>query len=380
MRSTSRILTTHVGSMPRSKAVTELVYAEELDQPLDTSVYQREIAGAVHEIVARQVAAGVDLVSDGEMSKLSYATYIRHRMTGFEGDSPRRTPQDLEDFPAYAQRAAKGGATPTYRRPRCVAPITVKSMAPLEFDLTNLRAAAEAAQPTGAFMNAASPGVIALFQPDDFYGDHETYLTAIAAAMRPEYQAIVAAGFLLQIDAPDLGVGRHMMFKDRSDTAFLEMAALHIRVLNQALDGIARDKVRLHICWGNYEGPHTRDIPLATILPTVLQANIGYLSFEAANPRHAHEWRVFAETPLPDDLVLMPGVLDSTTNFVEHPELIAERIERFAGIVGRERVIASSDCGFSTFAGFGVVDPDIVFAKLCAMGEGARIASARLWR
>ncbi len=380
MRSTTRILTTHVGSMPRSKAVTELVYAEELDQPIDAAEYQREISGAVHDIVARQVAAGVDLVSDGEMSKLSYATYIRHRMTGFEGDSPRRTPQDLEDFPAYAQRAAKGGATPTYRRPRCVAPITVKSMAPLELDLANFSSAVAAAKPTGAFMNAASPGVIALFQPDDYYGDHEAYLSAIAAAMRPEYQAIVAAGFLLQIDAPDLGVGRHMMFKDRSDAAFLEMAALHVRVLNQALAGIPRDRVRLHICWGNYEGPHTRDIPLATILPTVLQANIGYLSFEGANPRHAHEWRVFQDTKLPDDLVLMPGVLDSTSNFVEHPELIAERIERYAGIVGRERVIASSDCGFSTFAGFGVVDPDIVFAKLGAMAEGARIASSRLWR
>ena len=377
--SSDRILTTHVGSLPRSAEVTDMVYAEENGKAIDPARFATVIAEAVRETVRRQRVAGVDVVSDGEMSKISYATYIRHRLTGFAGDSPRRVPQDLEAFPGYLGRAAKGGATPTYRRPRCVGPIAVKTLDPLHADIANMKAALAGSGATEGFMNSASPGVIALFQPDDHYGDHRRYLEAIAAAMQAEYEAIAASGLLIQIDSPDLALGRHMMFKDRDEAEFLAMAELHVEVLNHALRNVPRDAVRLHVCWGNYEGPHHCDIDMARILPTILKAKVRAISFEGANPRHAHEWSAFAAAKLPDDLVLMPGMLDSTTNFIEHPQLVAERIERFVRIVGRDRVIASSDCGFSTFAGFGVVDPDIVYAKLAALAEGAAIASARLW-
>ncbi len=378
--STDRILTTHVGSLPRSAAVTEMVYAEEHDKPIDHDRFAAVIAEAVRDAIARQRKSGVDVVSDGEMSKISYATYIRHRLTGFAGDSPRRVPQDLEAYPNYLGRAAKGGATPTYRRPRCVGPITVKTLEPLHVDIATMKAALAGSGATEGFMNSASPGVIALFQPDEHYGDHRKYLEAIGDAMQAEYEAIAASGLLIQIDSPDLALGRHMMFKGRDEAEFLAMAEMHVEVLNRALRNVPRDAVRLHICWGNYEGPHHCDIDLEKILPIVVKARARAISFEGANPRHAHEWRAFTRVEIPDDLVLMPGVLDSTSNFIEHPELIAERIERFAAIVGRERVIASSDCGFSTFAGFGVVDPDIVYAKLEALAQGAGIASARLWR
>ncbi|MBL8837236.1 MAG: cobalamin-independent methionine synthase II family protein [Alphaproteobacteria bacterium] len=377
--STDRILTTHVGSLPRSAAVTEMVYAEENDRPIDHRRFDAVIAEAVRDAIARQRKSGVDVVSDGEMSKISYATYIRHRLTGFAGDSPRRVPQDLEAYPNYLGRAAKGGTTPTYRRPRCVGPIAVKTLDPLHVDIATMKAALAGSGATEGFMNSASPGVIALFQPDEHYGDHRKYLEAIGNAMQAEYEAIAASGLLIQIDSPDLALGRHMMFKGRGEAEFLAMAELHVEVLNHALRNVPRDSVRLHICWGNYEGPHHCDIDLEKILPIVVKARARAISFEGANPRHAHEWRAFTRTKIPDDLVLMPGVLDSTSNFIEHPELVAERIERFAAIVGRERVIASSDCGFSTFAGFGVVDPDIVYAKLEALAQGAAIASARLW-
>jgi 5-methyltetrahydropteroyltriglutamate--homocysteine methyltransferase len=377
--SRDRILTTHVGSLPRSAAVSEMVYAEEHGAARDPQQFHAVIAAAVRAAVARQRAAGIDVVSDGEMSKISYATYIRHRLTGFDGDSPRRVPQDLDDYPAYRDRAAKGGATPSYRRPRCVGPVAVKTRAPLDADIATMQAALAGSGAAEGFMNAASPGVIALFQPDDYYRDHRRYLEAVAAAMQTEYEAIVAAGLLLQVDAPDLALGRHTLFKDRDEDAFLAMAETHVEILNHALRNVPADRVRLHVCWGNYEGPHHCDIDLEKILPVILKARAGAISFEGANPRHAHEWSVFERTKIRDDLVLMPGVLDSTTNFVEHPRLVAERIVRYAAIVGRERVIAGSDCGFSTFAGFGVVDPDIVYAKLAALSEGAAIASARLW-
>ena len=375
--STNRILTTHVGSLPRSKAVTDLVFGLEQGEPQPEA--EPILAAAVNDVVARQVQAGVDLVSDGEMSKISYATYIKDRITGFEGDSERRPPSDLEAFPGFLERQAASGGTPSYRRPCCVGPIEVKDTRPVQGDIRRLQAAVAAMSPTGAFMNAASPGVIALFQPNRHYPSHEAYLFALADAMAVEYRAIAEAGLSLQIDSPDLGLGRHMMFKDKSDAEYEALARLHVEALNHALAGIPKARARLHVCWGNYEGPHHHDAPMSQVLPIALRAQVGALLFEAANPRHAHEWRVFAETALPEDVLLVPGVIDSTTNFVEHPELVAERICRFADIVGRERVLAGTDCGFSTFAGFGAVDPDIVYAKLGSLAEGAALASARLW-
>jgi 5-methyltetrahydropteroyltriglutamate--homocysteine methyltransferase len=375
---TNRILTTHVGSLPRSKAVTDLVFEHENSEIADWDVFNTTIANAVKDVVKNQVAAGVDLVSDGEMSKISYATYIKDRITGFEGDSPRTPPSDLEEFPGFLQRQANSGGTPTYKRPCCVGPIKVKSMQPLENDLAHFTQALEGQNVVDGFMNAASPGVIALFQPDQHYNDHEKYLTALADAMQAEYEAIVAAGFILQLDSPDLGLGRHMMFKGRDDSEYQALANLHVEALNHALRNIPAERVRMHICWGNYEGPHHHDAPMEIVLPIALKAKPQGLLFENSNPRHAHEWTVFADADLPDDKVLIPGVIDSTTNFVEHPELVAQRILRFTDIVGSDRVIAGTDCGFSTFAGFGAVDEDIVYAKLASLAEGASRASKKL--
>ena len=377
--STDRILTTHVGSLPRSKAVTDVVFAQENNDELDPLEAKRTIRSAVRQVVIRQAEVGVDLVSDGEMSKISYATYIKDRITGFEGDSPRTPPQDLEEFPGFLKRLAGSGGTPSYSRPCCVGDIRVKDMGPVKEDIENLSASLEGASVVEGFMNAASPGVIALFQPNRHYPDHASYLEALAEAMRPEYEAIVAAGFILQLDSPDLGLGRHMMFKGKPDHEYRELAALHVEVLNHATRNIAPDRMRLHVCWGNYEGPHHCDAPMSMVLPIALNARPQALLFETANPRHAHEWTVFRDADIPDDKILVPGVLDSTTNFVEHPELVAERICRYADIVGRERVMAGTDCGFSTFAGFGAVDEDIVYAKLAAMAAGARIASQKLF-
>ena len=377
--SSDRILTTHVGSLPRSQRVFELVFAKEGQKEYDPAEYDRVIAEAVQETVRKQKDAGVDIVSDGEQSKISYATYIKDRLTGFEGDSPRCTPKDLEEYPEFSKRIAKSGGVPSYTRPRCTGDVGVKDLQPLQIDLDNFQAALDASGVAEAFLNAASPGVIALFQPNDHYPDHRSYLFALAEAMRVEYEGIVNTGLVLQVDSPDLALGRHMMFKDKSDAEFLEMAELHIEALNHALENIPAEMVRLHVCWGNYQGPHHCDIEMAKILPTVLKAKPQALSFEGSNPRHSHEWTAFRDAKLPEDKVLIPGVLDSTTNFVEHPELIAERICRYANIVGRERVLAGSDCGFSTFAGFGSVDADITWAKLGSLSAGAALATERLW-
>jgi 5-methyltetrahydropteroyltriglutamate--homocysteine methyltransferase len=377
-----RILTTHVGSLPRSSDVTDLVFAAERGDPVDPARFDAVMSAAVDDIVAKQVAAGVDIVSDGEMSKISYATYIKDRITGFDGDSPRIPPADLEDFPEFLQRQAKGGGTPTYRRPKCVGPVAPKTLAPLEDDLKHMAAAMAKHRPHRGFMNAASPGVIALFQPNEHYPTQDAYLEALAEAMRPEYEAIVAAGLILQLDSPDLGLGRHTMYKGRPDSEYLTLINMHVAVLNHALRNVPSDRVRMHVCWGNYEGPHTHDVEMGTILPTLMKAKPAGLLFETSNPRHQHDWNYFVEMidQIPEDKVLIPGVIDSTTNFVEHHRVVCERIERFAGIVGRDRVIAGTDCGFSTFAGFGVVDPDIVYAKLKSLSEGAAMASERLWK
>ena len=377
--SAQRILTTHVGSLPRPENVTKLIFAKEQEKNYSQSEFDETIAAAVKNTVARQVDCGVDIVSDGEMSKISYATYIKGRISGFEGDSPRNPPKDLQDYPSFLAKLAESGGTPSYKRPKCTGEIRPVNPEPLEADLNNFRDALEVVNVEEAFMNSASPGVIALFQPNEYYKNHDEYLDALAEAMRVEYEGIVAAGFLLQLDSPDLGLGRHMMFADKPDEDYQRLAGTHVDVLNHALRNIPADRVRMHVCWGNYEGPHHHDAPMSMVLPVALKANIGALLFEASNPRHAHEWTTFRDADLPDDLILIPGVIDSTTNFVEHPELVAERICRFADIVGRERVIAGTDCGFATFAGFGAVDGEIAYAKLATMAEGAKIASQRLW-
>jgi len=378
--SAGRILTTHVGSLPRSQAVTDVLFAREREETRDVAVDDAVITEAVAEVVRRQVEVGIDFVSDGEMSKISYATYIARRLAGFGGDTPREPGQDLVEFPGLLRKLAERGATAKYRRPRCVAAVTVKDTKPLESDIRNLQAAVAAAHPTGAFMNAASPGVIALFQPNDFYRTQDDYLEALAAALQVEYEAIARAGIVLQIDAPDLAMGRHTMYRDRSLEEFETLAARHIEVLNHALRNVPAERARMHVCWGNYEGPHHYDVPMARLLPIVLKAKPRGLLFEAANPRHAHEWTVFKNVQLPEDKILIPGMLTTTTNYIEHPELVAERLERFAHIVGRERIMAGTDCGFGTFAGFGPVEPDIAYLKLRSLVEGAQLASRRLWR
>jgi len=359
--------------------VTDLLFAREREETRDVARDDAVITEAVAEVVRRQVEVGVDVVSDGEMSKISYATYIARRLTGFAGDTPREPGQDLVEFPGLLRKLAERGATAKYRRPRCVAAVTVKDRKPLETDIRNLNAAAAAAHPTGTFMNAASPGVIALFQPNDYYRTQDEYLEALAAALQGEYESIAGAGIVLQIDAPDLAMGRHTMYRDRSLEEFERLAARHIEVLNYALRNVPAERARMHVCWGNYEGPHHYDVPMARLLPIVLKAKPQGLLFEAANPRHAHEWTVFKSADIPEDKILIPGMLTTTTNYIEHPELVAERLERFAHIVGRERLMAGTDCGFGTFAGFGPIEPDIAYLKLKSLVEGARLASRRLW-
>ena len=372
------ILTTHVGSLPRSQTVTDVIFARERGDARDRARDDAVIAQAVADVVRRQVEVGIDIVSDGEMSKISYATYIADRFTGFAGDTPREAGQDLLDYPELLRKLADRGATAKYRRPRCVGEIKVRDTGPMEADIRNLKAAAAVSSPQGIFMNAASPGVIAFFQPNDYYRTEDDYLEGIAAALQTEYEGIVRGGITLQIDAPDLAMGRHTMYRNRTLEEFEGRAARHIEILNHALRNVPADRVRMHVCWGNYEGPHHHDIPMERLLPIVLKAKPQGLLFEAANPRHAHEWVVFKEARIPDDKILIPGVLSSTTNYVEHPMLVAERLEHFARIVGRERVIGGTDCGFGTFAGFGPVEPDIAYLKLRSLVEGAQIASRRL--
>ena len=369
--------------MPRAQPVVDLLARKEAGEPVDALAFDRVMGEAVHAIVARQRESGIDLVSDGEQSKASYATYIQERLSGFSGDSKPIRGADLDDFPQYLGKlmARRGGAI-RLARPCCTGEIKVRNPQPLQDDLRRFRAALDAAGVSQGFMNAASPGVIAVFQPDQHYGSHERYLGALSDAMREEYRAIVEAGFLLQIDCPDLAMGRHIHFKHADDAEFLRHAAMQVEALNAALDGLPPERLRLHLCWGNYEGPHHRDLPFDKLFDVLMRVKPQALLFEAANPRHAHEWRVWAERrrDIPDDKVLIPGVISSTSNYIEHPELVAERIERFAGIVGRERVMAGSDCGFSTFAGDGLVDSEICFAKLKSLADGAEIASRRLWK
>ncbi len=371
----TKIMTTHVGSLPRGQDVVDYIFAREHGRDYDQSAFDACMSVAVSATVARQVTAGVDIVSDGETSKISYATYVKDRYTGFDGDTPRSPPQDLKLFPAFLKRLADEGGSPRYSRPKCVGPVISKGQGELQKDIANLKAAMAEHGATRGFMNAASPGVISLFLPNEYYPTREAYLAALGDAMKEEYETIVAAGLDLQLDCPDLALSRHMLFPELADEDFVKVAGLHVEVLNHALRDIPADRVRVHICWGNYEGPHICDIPMGKMFDTLMSAKARYVLFETSNPRHGHEWTVFRDrrADIPEDKVLVPGVLDTTTNFVEHPELVAQRLQRFVDIVGAERVIAGSDCGFGTFAGFGAVDPDIAYAKLAAMAEGAAL-------
>ncbi len=379
MSNGTRILTTHVGSLPRPQDVVDVVFADDRGEHVDPERFEHVVGDAVADRVRHQVDAGIDLVSDGEMSKIGYATYIRHRLSGFEvGDVPRATPADLDAYPRFRDRLAQSGGSARYLRPICRGPITYEHPEPLQRDLAHLKAATDGEPVAGTFMNAPSPGIIALFQPNEYYDTLDGYLDAIGEAMKHEYEAIVAAGVQLQIDAPDLAMGRHIMYRDRSDAEFVRSAERHVEAINRALREIPADRVRLHICWGNYEGPHHLDIDLPKIVDVILRAKPATLLFEAANPRHAHDWATWRDATIPDDKVLAPGVLDSTTNYIEHPELIAQRLLTYAEIVGPERVVAGTDCGFGTWAGFGAIDPDICWAKMRALAEGAQIAGARV--
>ena len=369
--------TTHVGSLPRSQEVTDFLFAKERGEEFEQSAFDEAMSKACSETVRLQVEAGVDIVSDGETSKISYATYVKDRYTGFAGDTPRSPPSDLIRYPGFLRRLAKEGGTAQYSRPKCVGEIKRKPGNELEKDIANLKAGMAAHGASEGFMNAASPGVISLFLPNDYWPSLEAYIEALAEAMRDEYREIVDSGLLLQIDCPDLALSRHMMFSDLNDDEFVSAAERNVEALNFALEGIDPSRVRVHICWGNYEGPHVCDIGMEKIFSTLMKVRAKFVLFESSNPRHAHEWTVFEDRKreIPGDKVLIPGVIDTTTNFVEHPELVAQRIRRFAGIAGEGRVIAGTDCGFGTFAGFGAIDPDIAYAKLEALSEGARLAS-----
>jgi 5-methyltetrahydropteroyltriglutamate--homocysteine methyltransferase len=378
-RSTDRILTTHVGSLPRPQEVVDLLFAQDSEEEYDAARFDEVMRRAVVDVVNRQREAGIDIVSDGEMSKISYATYIRHRLTGFEGDSPRPTPQDLEDYPEFRDRLVKAGHSATYRRPVCKGPIKVRDLSPVEKDIAHMKEPMAKAQVSEGFMNAVSPGTIAVFQPNEYYPSHETYLEALASAMREEYEMIVKSGLLLQLDCPDLAMGRHSRFKNLTDDEFLGYAELQVEALNHALANIPADRVRMHVCWGNYDGSHVHDMSCMKIFPIVIKAKPMALLVEGANPRHEHEWEAWKTIKLPDEKLLVPGVISSGINYVEHPEVVAQRLLRYAGVVGRERLMAGSDCGFGTFAGFGPVFPAFAWMKFRALAEGAEIASKKLW-
>jgi len=377
--SQDRILTTHVGSLPRPAELRQLLVAKDKGEPYDSAELARQTRAAVLAIVRRQAATGVDIVNDGEMSKPGYSTYVADRLSGFAGHEPAKPRLDTRDHPNFMAAYERMTGANVARRSVCVGPIEVRDREPLNQDIANLREALAQVSVAEGFMTAASPGLVPVFQNNRYYPSHEAYVKAIAAAMQEEYEAIIEAGFVLQLDCPDLAMAHHTSFQDLDEADFMKRAAFHVEVLNHALRNVPADRCRIHICWGNYEAPHDHDIDFGKVAPILVKAKPMALVVEAANPRHAHEWRVWQEVKLPDDKILIPGVLDTSTNYVEHPELIAERLCRFADLVGRERVIAGSDCGFGTFAGYGKLDPDISFKKLRAMVEGAALASKRLW-
>ncbi|MBI2969892.1 MAG: cobalamin-independent methionine synthase II family protein [Gammaproteobacteria bacterium] len=380
-RSTDRILTTHTGSLPRPEKLVEIMFAREERRRVDVELLRERVRDAVREVVARQGTVGIDVVSDGEMSKPSYATYVTERLTGFGGESIRPRLSDILEYPNVASHYFNdpGVKRLNENRPACNGPVKTKGTADAETDIANFKAALAGVTVEDAFITAASPGVVSMFLGNTYYKTEEEFLRAVAEAMKPEYKAIVEAGFLLQLDCPDLAMTRHREFADRPVEEFRDYARLHIEVLNAAIAELPPERVRVHLCWGNYPGPHHRDVPLEQIIDLVLTVRANGLSFEAANSRHEHEWKVFENVKLPDGKVLIPGVIESMSNRIEHPELVAQRIVRFARTVGRENVIAGSDCGFGTFVGVALVEPEIAWAKLGSLVEGARLATAELW-
>ena len=371
----TKILTTHVGSLPRSKALSELLFAKDKGDSFSENEFDDVVKQNVSDIVKKQLDTGIDFVSDGEMSKISYATYVKDRINGFSGESERRAPADLDAFPEYKDKIAKSGGTPTYTRPCCTGELSIKNNDDLLKDINNLSSALSANNHTKGFMNAASPGVINVFLPNKFYKNDDEYLSKLSVIMAEEYQQITSNNLFLQVDCPDLALARHMNFKELDEKSFLLRAEKQIEALNLSLASVPQDKIRMHICWGNYEGPHTFDIGLEKILPIVLKAKSKYLLIESSNPRHAHEWKVFEKIKLPRDKVIVPGVIDSTSNFVEHPEVVADRLKQFSTFVPKEQIMAGTDCGFSTFAGFGKIDEKICYAKLKSLVDGSEIAS-----
>jgi 5-methyltetrahydropteroyltriglutamate--homocysteine methyltransferase len=378
-RSVDRFLTTHTGSLPRPSDLVEMMFAKEEGVPVEPAALAQRIRSSVAEVVQKQITSGVDIVNDGELSKPSYATYIKDRLDGFGGTGNTFVYQDLVGFPELARRVFGDPGRSRRKSPACNAPIRVRDATAVRKDIENLKAAVAGTHATEVFVSAASPGVVSLFFRNDFYPSEEAYLYAIADAMRSEYAALLEAGFILQIDCPDLAMGRHIQYADLDLKEFRKRAQMHVEALNHALGDARPEQLRLHLCWGNYEGPHHCDVPLEDIIDIVFQARPSGIALEAANPRHAHEWEVFERVKLPEGKVLIPGVIESKANFIEHPELIAQRISRYANLVGRENVIAGSDCGYGTWVGQAAVDAAVVWEKLRAMAEGARIASARFW-
>ncbi len=370
-----KIKTTHVGSLPRSKKLSEILFKKDKNEQFNQDELDKIIEEEVNKIVKKQIDIGIDIISDGEMSKISYATYVKDRLHGFSGESERRAPKDLDDFPSYKEKIAKSGGTPTYTRPCCTADLKIKDTKSLTKDISNLKSALKKNNHSQAFINSASPGVISNFLPNKFYKNDDDYLQILSKMMKSEYEEITNNDLLLQIDCPDLALARHMTFKNFSDEEFLVRAEKQIECLNEAIKDIDSTKLRIHICWGNYEGPHIHDIGLEKILPIALKANVQTYLIEASNPRHAHEWKVFENIKLPNDKVIVPGVIDSTSNFVEHEELVKNRIIQYSKVIDKEKLMAGSDCGFSTFAGFGNVDENIVYKKFESLVAGAELAS-----
>lgn len=372
------IATTHVGSLPRGPELTPLLLARDHGEPYDADAFDVSVQTAVNEAVKKQVEAGVTIVSDGELGKVGYSTYIIERLSGFGGDSPRKPALDLAPLPEFREKLAGIMGAQEFTRASCTGEVKLVNLQPLHDDIRRFRTALEAhGGGTRSFMNSASPGLITAFQANAFYPTHEAYLADLADAMRPEYEAIVDAGFELQLDCPDLAMSRHTGYQDMDEAGFLKTIEANVEALNAATANIAPEKMRMHICWGNYEGPHNHDIPLERIMSIILAARPATILFEAANPRHEHEWTVWRDAGVPDDKILAPGLIDTCSNYLEHPELIAQRIERFTAIVGADRVVASTDCGFGTFAGYGKIDPAVCWMKLAALREGADLAAAR---
>ena len=370
-----KIKTTHVGSLPRSNELSDLLFKKDKKEKIDTNNFDEIVKRDVKKIVEKQINLGIDFISDGEMSKISYATYVKDRIDGFSGESERKAPQDLDDFPTFKERIARSGGTPTYTRPCCTHELKIKDKQSLTKDINNFKTALEDNNHKLAFMNAASPGVISAFLPNKFYKDDDEYLDALSKIMTSEYEEIISNDINLQLDCPDLALARHMTFKDLSEEDFLKRAEKQIEFLNNSIKNIPQSKIRMHICWGNYEGPHSHDISLDKILPLVLKANVGTYLLESSNPRHSHEWQAFENIKVPKDKIIAPGVIDSTTNFIEHPEVVKNRLIQFSKVIDREQLMAGTDCGFSTFAGFGNVDENIVYKKLESLVIGTELAS-----